>query len=261
MFAEAPHPDDVVTIHFQFTLGSQRVQARIPVPAGPTRVRTMLPVLQALDDRAVDQVIQEAAALGKTVSCKAGCGACCRQFIPITPTDAYHLRDLIEGLAEPRRTEIRRRFAAARQRLEEAGLLETMLHPESVDADRSALANAVFDLQIACPFLEDESCSIYADRPLLCREYLVTSPAVECGRPREGGVRRLPMPAPASRVLTPLPGDDAPPWVPILIAPEWADLHPEAPATEKGPDLLRHLFERWAKGASIPADPSAPDGR
>jgi Fe-S-cluster containining protein len=35
-----------------------------------------------------------------------------------------------------------------------------------------------------CPFLEDESCSIHPDRPLVCREYLVTSPAELCAGPR-----------------------------------------------------------------------------
>ena len=38
------------------------------------------------------------------------------------------------------------------------------------------LGREYFQLGIPCPFLEEESCSIYHDRPITCREYLVTSP-------------------------------------------------------------------------------------
>ncbi len=50
----------------------------------------------------------------------------------------------------------------------------------------SRSARRYFHLGIACPFLEDESCSIHADRPISCREYLVTSPAVNCADPKPG---------------------------------------------------------------------------
>ena len=111
---------------------------------------------------------------GASISCRAGCGACCRQVVPITETEARHVRDLVEAMPEPRRQQIRERFAAGRQRLEDAGLLETFQHPTEIP-DRVAAGMEYFRLGIACPFLEDESCSIHPDRPLSCREYLVAN--------------------------------------------------------------------------------------
>jgi Fe-S-cluster containining protein len=35
---------------------------------------------------------------------------------------------------------------------------------------------------MACPFLENDSCSIYLDRPIRCREFLVTSDARYCAQ-------------------------------------------------------------------------------
>ena len=59
--------------------------------------------------------------------------------------------------------------------------------PRGIDADpellkHHQLSSQYFDLQIACPFLENESCSIHVDRPSICREYHVTSPAERCSR-------------------------------------------------------------------------------
>jgi Fe-S-cluster containining protein len=37
-----------------------------------------------------------------------------------------------------------------------------------------------FRMHLPCGFLEDGECTIYADRPLVCRQYMVTSPAEHC---------------------------------------------------------------------------------
>ena len=50
--------------------------------------------------------------------------------------------------------------------LKEAGLLPQLLQREHLnDEEYTALATAYFQQQIPCPFLEDESCSIHAERP------------------------------------------------------------------------------------------------
>src|SRR5262249_43913345 len=129
------------------------------------------------------------------ISCRKGCGACCRQAVPITTVEARRLRELVDELPEPRRSEVQARFAEARRRLTEAGLLEKLLYPEQwTEGEARTLGVAYFQQAIACPFLESESCSIYHDRPMACREYLVTSPAENCSRPTAEGVRCLPLP-------------------------------------------------------------------
>jgi Fe-S-cluster containining protein len=248
---------DTVTIELQFSVGGERVQAKIPVPAGPTRPRIMLPVFQALGDLVVGQAIKTAEKSGQSISCKAGCGACCRQLVPITPTEAYHLRDLIESLPEPRRSEVRTRFAEARRRLDEAGLLDRLLHPETVGEELRALGMQYFRLGIACPFLEAESCSIHPDRPIACREYLVTSPAAECAAPTPEKVACVPMPAKVSSALADLGVKEEARfarWVPLVVAPEWTESHAEEEARRTGPEILRELFERLGKrGGPAPA--------
>src|SRR5437868_13237380 len=121
-----------VTVSVQFKIGGEAVRAEIPVPAGPTHPLPLLPAFQALAEVVVDHAVQSVRAQGKSVSCKKGCGACCRQLVPISPVEARRLRDLVDELPEPRRSQIRARFAEARQRLGQAGILDGLLHPEQL---------------------------------------------------------------------------------------------------------------------------------
>src|SRR5262249_8293966 len=169
---------------------------------------------------------------GPQISCKKGCGACCRQLVPLAPAEARHIRDLVNELPEPRRTEIRTRFAEARRQLEAAGLLEQLLHTDQwADGERRSVGLKYFQQRIPCPFLEEESCSIYADRPIVCREYLVTSPPENCTRPAAGAIQGVELPFKMWTALARF--DTVPPsarcvrWVPLILAPEWGEAHPD----------------------------------
>jgi Fe-S-cluster containining protein len=232
------------------TIGSRPVQLSIPLPTEPIRARMMLPVFQQLTNLVVQEAEEGVEKKGEKISCQKGCGACCRQLVPISRMEAYHIRDLVAGLPEPRRTEIRTRFAAARQRLQHAGLLEELQSPERIrPEDTRRLGMSYWALQIPCPFLEEESCSIHADRPLACREHLVTSPAANCARPWEEGVQGLQLAGKMSVVIARLDERQATPvlpHVPLILAPEWAEAHPDKSEPQLAQDILREVFERLA---------------
>jgi Fe-S-cluster containining protein len=238
-----------VAITVKWTISGQPLEAKITVPAGPTRARQMLPVFQSLAEVVVEQGVKAVQKQGQKVSCTKGCGACCRQLVPISPLEARHIRDLVDHLPEPRRTLIRARFAEAGQRLNDAGLLDKLQHPDQLPKDQvRPLGAEYFALKIACPFLEDESCSIYPDRPIACREYLVTSPPENCARPSADTVHCVPLAGKVSNAVARLdhPASERIPWVPLILAPEWAEAHAQEPPPRPGPELLREVFERLA---------------
>ena len=105
----------------------------------------------------------------------------------ISLVEARALAQLVAAMPPRRQAEIRRRFAAALARLNESGVLTgDYSGPDDefplAELPQQRLAAAWSSLQIACPFLENEACGIYEDRPLVCREYQVTSPAAACSR-------------------------------------------------------------------------------
>jgi Fe-S-cluster containining protein len=257
----SPDPPEHLSAHGVLNVAGVRVEFNLTVPTATVGPAAVLPVLQTLWTTIEADLVEEVERQGRRVSCGPGCGACCRQLVPISRIEARHLAVLIAGLPEPRRSAVRLRFAEAVDRLDEAGLLESLRQPEGLaPEDRAPLGIAYFRLGIPCPFLEDESCSIHADRPLACREYLVTSPAANCANPTRENIEGVSMPLRLSGVL----GRFAEPiaagstsWVPLILAPEWAEAHPDPTPARPGPEWVALLF-RQLTGKELPPPPAEP---
>lgn len=192
--------DPQATARLQLTLRvhEQSVPIDLSIPDRPVRLDELLPALREMDDRLIDASVAHAAAKGENVSCAKGCSACCRaQPVPVTPPEAYALARLVERLPEPRGTAVRAAFAANVARMREAGLYETYMQrdPALTRDEARIIARRYMALKLACPFLADDACSIYAERPFVCRQYLVTSPPRLCDSPLDAAVQPIPMPA------------------------------------------------------------------
>jgi Fe-S-cluster containining protein len=171
------------TATLRLAVGEISIAHAITVPNAAVPAIAVLPALQGVVNAVVG-----AAEAGREISCRKGCGACCRQLVPISRTEGEALLALVEAMPKERRKAVHARFAEAEAAIAQAGLAE-----RGARSDRQ-MSLAYFALGIACPFLEDESCSIHADRPLVCREYLVTSPAALCAGPAQEGVTPVPVP-------------------------------------------------------------------
>ncbi len=236
-----------VTGKGKFVISGSEIEMEVTVPAEPVRPRRMLPILQQLTNTIVDAAVTEAEAEGRTISCKAGCGACCRQLVPIAEMETFHLRDLVKAMPEARQTEIRRRFADARERLEKSGLLTELEKPVGMSLDkRRQFGIDYFKQGIPCPFLEEESCSIHPDRPLSCREYLVTSPAENCATPRNN-IEGVYVAEKVSTVVYSLDSDRSAityKWVPMILALDWAEAHEEDAPPRLGTEMFGEVIKR-----------------
>lgn len=259
------HGQQTVVATLGLTIAGTRVEVRLPAPDRPAGREAILPAFWVLAE-AVGAIGEEAARReGRSISCRAGCGACCRQVVPIAPTEARFLRAYVDSLPEPKRAEVRDRFAAALRRLNEAGLLETLRRPQQLTKDeRRRLGLAYFRLGIPCPFLEAESCSIHPVRPLSCREYLVASPARHCADPSPEAIDPVDLPVRLSGVLSRFGGGEQPDpttWVPLVLALEWAESHPDPVPDRPGLEWLAALVKGLTgrELTSAPAPEPAPE--
>ncbi len=255
----SPNPPEHRSAHGALNVGGVRLEFDLTVPTAPVRPTAVLPVLHSLWTTIEAGLVEDVERQGRRISCGPGCGACCRQLVPISRIEARRLAELLEELPEPRRSAVRNRFAEAIRRLDEAGLLEALRRPESLGADdRLPLGLDYFQLGIACPFLEEESCSIHPDRPLACREYLVTSPAENCANPTRDNIEGVSMPLRLSGKLarfTEASGAGSATWVPLVLAPEWAEAHPDPSPARPGPEWVTLLF-RELTGKELPTPPT-----
>lgn len=255
-------PPGEVTANIEMTVLSKRIALQLTVSTGPTRARELLPIAHGLTQIASDIACSESEASGKPVSCKAGCGACCRQLIPITQTEAHHLRAVVGAMPDERRRDIERRFDDALSHLQQADMLEPLRSAELWSKlNPVEFGDRYFRLGIACPFLEDESCSIHEARPMTCRAFSVTSPAEHCRNPGPDNIVPVqhPLPRPLDafgRAITGAAAGTPAPWVPLVLALDYASSVPEPAPEHTGPQLLRAVFEAMT-GTDISAHPDA----
>jgi Fe-S-cluster containining protein len=199
--------------------------------------------LQTLEDALVRHATRQAERSGRRISCRAGCGACCRQLVPVSEAEARRLAELVSGLPDAERTAVEERFARALEALSSNGLLDRLREPGTIldRAERRRVGLEYFSRGVACPFLVSESCSIHRDRPLACREYLVTSPAQYCADPTPETVDQVELPKRLSRALMRFASEDqtTPRWVPLVLALESGQGTTEPRPTRPGPELLR----------------------
>jgi Fe-S-cluster containining protein len=119
----------------------------------------------------IDQVYQDTES---SISCAAGCAACCHARVDISK---HEKRLLLAHLKQHKITIDKERLAIQAQALREGRWDQLPF------ADRK------------CVFLDAESrCSIYENRPLLCRRYFVTSEPRHCHDENWTQISRVPHP-------------------------------------------------------------------
>jgi Fe-S-cluster containining protein len=244
-------------------IGRERVRIRARVPRGPVSLPEFLPVVQALTDAVMAAVARGVEREGRPISCGPGCGACCRQLVPIGEAEAVHLQDVLKAMSGDRRDRILQRFSAAAQTLTESGLLDALTAASGARSrdERREIGLRYFRLGIPCPFLEEESCGIHPHRPLACREYVVTSDPRHCGSLESGRVEMVELPHRPSAVFYRFgDGKGAAParWLalPLALEPVRAG-RVEAPsqtfdATELFTRFLQRLVRTRAEEEGVP---------
>jgi Fe-S-cluster containining protein len=241
-------PARTLTTAGTLSVAGREIEFQINVPEGPARPAQLLPLFRSLADAIVGAVVGAVQDEGKAISCRAGCGACCRQLVPISEIEARRLAQVVDEAPAEHKAEIVARFKRALGRLEQAGLLGRLKEAaETSTEQRRALGLDYFRLGIPCPFLENESCGIYEERPIACREYLVTSPASECAGPAIGRVERVKVPLEVSKTLRSFGAsaeDHSRRWVPLVLALQWVCVHTSDEALRFGPELVCELFSK-----------------
>jgi hypothetical protein len=246
-----PENNDIVVANVELGVSGVTIQTKVPVTRRAVRPRVMLPIVRAFTGALQSIQLKATELRGETISCRAGCGACCRQLVPLAESEAFVIRDLVMSMDEPRRSQILARFEAALRRLDEVGMTAKISRPQAAaEPGWEGVVDDYFRLGIPCPFLEDESCSIHPDRPVRCREILVTSPAEHCADPDHKAVHTVETPARASNALMRMDDRAGEPylhWVPLVLALRWTSDHEET-TPRPGTDWLQRFLQMLGKG-------------
>lgn len=254
-----PKTEDA-TVHL--TVFGQSRELACTVRVGQATPLALLEPARALSDRVTELAAEHANEQGKNVTCERGCAACCRHLIPISTIEARSLADLVKSMPPDKRARVKARFASAIAQMEAAGMLDPSapkgrfaLTAREPEASWAHVSRRYFELYIDCPFLENEACVIYKDRPMACREHQVTSPPELCRsfdekiQGTERPVRMSEILASTASAITGLPVTS----IPLVLSLEWADAHSAPLAAQKDGEAMF-----WAMLGEIDKDSQTP---
>lgn len=239
------------TGQIQLSVRGKPLEVQVTVPAKPIKPQRMLPVFRKMTNLFVEIGVEEARKEGKEVSCQKGCGACCRQPVPLPEFEAYSIAEMVEKMPEPRRSEVKERFDKALAHFTEIGWVERF--ENCVDLSKEERLEMFLDYfkeGVPCPFLVDDSCSIHQERPMVCREYLVTNPAENCSNPTKQNIDMIEIPIAPSKKLfklgqkKPLRGLNI---VPLVMSLKWTVENPKNFPKKTGGEWMTEFLQSITK--------------
>ena len=243
---------NVRPVEVRMTVGGRPLKMRVDVPTGPITPAALLPLYRSLVDRLMVMSFKATEEAGKPISCRKGCAACCRQVVAVSALEARELMKAVQRLPEPLQSRVRQRFAEARRRLqaEAPHLIPRLQYPQEFPLDQAAtfeMAREYLRLWIDCPFLEDEACTIYHERPVTCRQYAVVSAPEHCATLSDD-VRALEPTGGAASQWMPVwertrAGHPAN-YIALVVAPDFVEEHPAEPPARPGTEIFNEFITR-----------------
>lgn len=214
----------LITINIE-TPDGKLPPAKVRVRDVPTRLASLVPSMHQLCNGIVGLAIRREESFGSIITCRAGCGVCCHQLVPISAPEAFFLRDYLNSLTPERRVRTEERFSKIEDIMKSAGLIERLMNLEKTQ-EHEAIARDYFHLKMQCPFLEENSCSIYQYRPFACREYNVVSPSDLCADPFSNPIQKIKIPMNMTTATARLAAElyGLPPMlIPMTFALQWVE--------------------------------------
>ena len=230
-----------------------QVTSAVDVPTGSVPVRAIVPLMRGLGEEAQALEVARLSASGQAVSCRKGCSACCRMLVPLSGPEAFALQEWVRSRPVDQREHITRRFSESKARLLAQGVWQQLAAlcdaPLAMDDETlDGVNRRYYALRLPCPFLEEEICTIYDERPAACRELLVTSPSEQCDDLTLNPIDPVAVPIRVSTVLglvwQELTKEPAR-LIPLPLALEWAERHDEeSRRTWKGVELFDQALDK-----------------
>jgi Fe-S-cluster containining protein len=218
-----------ITVTLPTALGPSRLE--LQVDERPMRLSELAALGAQLTDIVVERALENEQRDGRSISCGAGCAACCHHLVGVSLPEAFLVADVVSDLEPALQAKAIASFDRAALALQSAELLEALRRLASTGpAERRAVAERYAAAAIGCPLLIDGRCSIYPSRPLICRDLNVTSPRECCSGVSPEAYRRVPtgplLSGPLARLTAKL-AQGAPPMVAMPLVLEAAEAHAE----------------------------------
>jgi len=184
--------DEIIGLEVQSD--TEHLNLCIRASVSPAKLSDIVPLARDVCDIIVQKKQKQLQQQNVTVACRNRCSACCSYFVPVSVPEAFRIVEELNEMPEEKAKNILRLSLKAAEKM----LADI---PDNLILSDSAAVNSLeqfsrwyHKLNIICPFLSDHSCTEYGNRPLACREHLVTGSSEYCKNPGSDSTSPVEMP-------------------------------------------------------------------
>ncbi|HUS73102.1 MAG TPA: YkgJ family cysteine cluster protein [Sedimentisphaerales bacterium] len=239
-------------IGLELDILGKELNFHIDVGKGQARLADIVPLARTICTEITNVVVENIHGDGGHIPCCEGCAACCGPYlVPLSVPEVLRLKDEISAAQEHQRQSMFRACLLSAQRILSQEPPKSLM---SQTAESSKVSSAELDLvsswyaslKLTCPFLYNNVCTIYEQRPLACREHFVKGSADACeGECSTAEVVEMPVQLP--NALAQLAGELEGTSVEAVILPlalVWCEQNPErAERTWPAVMMVKRFFE------------------
>lgn len=211
------------------------------------KLTDLVPMAQSLCTKLVTSVVRDSRAAGYNITCRRGCSNCCDWLVPLSIAEAFWLKDQIAAVPTGRREVILHSFLAKAKRILGCRLPDNLDIADSDNVRLQTISDWYREFNLSCPFLSHNICTIYGERPLVCRECIVTSDSCFCKTDSRSEPEAVSLPVSIAEVLANVSSELANTNIEAVILPlclAWCDVNSEVAAkTWRAAALVEQFIE------------------
>jgi Fe-S-cluster containining protein len=191
---------------FELNILNTKVNFQIDIRENQAKLADIVPLARTICTKICDVVLQNTRSNGDKVPCRKNCSAhCCRYLVPLSIPEALRLKEEISEAPPEKRELIWKGCLTASRHILANKPPKNLTHQSAKASsneqlDLNLISNWYRGLNLDCPFLYKNACTIYEHRPLACREHYVTSSSSECEK-KNADTKLLEMPIYVSNAL------------------------------------------------------------
>ncbi len=182
-------------IGLELDILGKEVNFSIGVGKGQAGLADIVPLARTLCAEITDVVLESIRSDGGRIPCCKGCYACCKPgLVPLSVPQVLRLKEEIAAAPGYRRESMLRACLLAARRIlsqkpPKSFMGRTAEASPAGPVDLDLVSDWYAGLKLACPFLDNNLCNIYEQRPLACREYFIKGSVGMCKG--QGGIAEV----------------------------------------------------------------------
>jgi Fe-S-cluster containining protein len=208
---DSGNPCDAESICFELDVAGKIMPFHINVTAENATLADIVPLARKLSTKTAIAFLASLRENGQSVPCCKGCCACCSSLIPLSVPEVFRLREELLAMPIDSSNRILRSCINTAERILDKTQRTTYLEGFSKDGNpriRISQINKWYcELKLACPLLSEGLCTLYEQRPLACREHIVTGSSDPCQKDHKCRPNVAPMPVSVLEALGQLAGE------------------------------------------------------